>query len=55
MKIVLGTTMHAMGKVEDAILIDIGSNIGLYSLTAVSMGHSNFAFEPFRPNFESIC
>lgn len=46
--------MDAMEQ-HGAIFLDIGSNVGLYSLAAASRGHVAYAFEPFRRNWERIC
>ena len=35
-------------------MIDIGSNIGWYSLAAASIGFKSFAFEPFEENVKYI-
>eukprot|EP00741_Cyanophora_paradoxa_P022795 tig00021517_g22016.t1 len=32
------------------IVIDVGANIGLFTLSAAAMGHTVFAFEPFSEN-----
>lgn len=54
---VMEAAMHALDAVEqnNGVLIDIGSNVGFYSLAAASRGHKAFAFEPFRINWERIC
>jgi FkbM family methyltransferase len=55
---ILEATMHALSSdasSSKAILLDIGSNIGFYSLNAASRGHDAIAFEPFRINWECIC
>jgi FkbM family methyltransferase len=52
---ILQAAMQALQSRPDAVLIDVGSNIGIYSLTAASMGHKAFGFEPFRRNWERIC
>jgi FkbM family methyltransferase len=52
---VLRAAMHALKQSKDAILLDLGSNLGLYSLSAASLGHKAVAFEPFRSNWERIC
>ena len=37
------------------VFMDIGANVGWYSLTAASMGFSVISFEPFRSNLGLIC
>ena len=37
----------------DLGFIDIGANIGLYSLVALAMGHTVLAVEPFKVNILS--
>lgn len=39
----------------DSFLLDIGGNIGLYSLAAANKGFDTFTFEPFRKNYRRIC
>lgn len=51
----LSHTLYALQSRSDAILLDIGSNIGLYSLAAASLGHKAFAFEPSHENWRRIC
>jgi FkbM family methyltransferase len=38
-----------------ASLVDIGANIGLYSLQAAAINRTSFAFEPFKPNYRRFC
>ena len=41
---------------ESSKLLDIGANIGIYSLTAIVRGiDSVIAFEPYRENYLSLC
>jgi FkbM family methyltransferase len=40
---------------EDAFLLDIGGNIGLYSLSVAAMGKDAYAFEPFKKNQNRLC
>jgi hypothetical protein len=37
------------------VFLDIGSNIGWYSLVASQLGHDVIAFEPFKSNTDLIC
>ena len=37
------------------VFMDVGANVGWYSLTAASMGFSVISFEPFRSNLGLIC
>ena len=39
---------------NNSLLIDVGANIGLYSLYAASMGHSVMAFEPQSHNYSLL-
>lgn len=39
---------------EESILVDIGANIGLYSLYAAKKGHKVYAFEPESLNFSCL-
>ena len=38
----------------DAIIIDIGANIGYYSLLSAAMGYTCYSFEPDPSNFEKL-
>ena len=40
---------------QNRVFMDIGANIGWYSLTAAIMGFSVISFEPFRSNLGLIC
>ena len=40
---------------KDVFLIDIGSNIGQYSLGAAANGYDAYAFEPLQQNWAQIC
>ena len=37
------------------VFLDVGANIGWYSLTAANLGYSVISFEPFRSNLGLIC
>lgn len=37
-------------KNKDYLVIDVGSHIGLYTLTAAKLGHRVISVEPFEPN-----
>ena len=37
------------------MLLDIGANVGWFSMVALQLGHSVIAFEPFEKNAELIC
>ncbi|CAB9513716.1 Inherit from COG: Methyltransferase [Seminavis robusta] len=39
----------------DTFFLDIGANIGMYSLHAAAWGRDVFAFEPFQRNYQRIC
>ena len=51
----LQLSMAALQEHSNSILIDLGSNIGMYALTAAAKGHSVFAFEPVPQNYQRIC
>ena len=42
-------------KHPDALFLDIGANLGMYSIIAAKMGHKVIAFEPLQRNVEKIC
>ena len=52
---ILSAAMHALKSHPDAVLVDVGANIGLYSLSAAAAGHDAYAFEPARINYQRIC
>jgi FkbM family methyltransferase len=52
---ILKSLLNALKKSPDASLIDIGGNIGMYSLYAASYGHNVITFEPMKVNQEKIC
>lgn len=37
------------------VLLDVGANVGWFSMVALHLGHSVIAFEPFEKNAELIC
>jgi len=37
------------------VLLDVGANIGWFSMVALHLGHAVIAFEPFEKNAELIC
>lgn len=39
----------------EAIVVDVGSNLGMYSLLAAKKGHTVYAFEPFQKNIHRQC
>ncbi|CAB9501544.1 Inherit from COG: Methyltransferase [Seminavis robusta] len=39
----------------DTFFLDIGANIGMYSVHAAAWGRDVFAFEPFQRNYQRIC
>ncbi|CAB9508695.1 Inherit from COG: Methyltransferase [Seminavis robusta] len=39
----------------DTFLLDMGANMGWYSLHAAALGRDVFAFEPFQKNYQRIC
>jgi FkbM family methyltransferase len=52
---ILYSLLYALMKSPNTTLIDIGGNIGLYSLHAASFGRNTVAFEPFQTNQEKFC
>eukprot|EP00929_Paragymnodinium_shiwhaense_P041936 TRINITY_DN21784_c0_g1_i1.p1 TRINITY_DN21784_c0_g1~~TRINITY_DN21784_c0_g1_i1.p1 ORF type:complete len:432 (+),score=77.09 TRINITY_DN21784_c0_g1_i1:63-1298(+) len=40
---------------EEAVLIDMGTNIGVYSLVAAALGHRVVAFEMMKPSYTKVC
>lgn len=47
--------MAALQNRPGAALLDIGTNIGLYTLRAAAMGRQTYSFEPFRENWKRVC
>lgn len=39
----------------NSVMVDIGANIGVYSLYAASFGHKVYAFEPQALNYAELC
>lgn len=39
----------------NSVMVDIGANIGVYSLYAASLGHKVYAFEPQALNYAELC
>ena len=52
---ILRPLMSALDNSKNASLIDIGGNIGMYSLHAASHGRNAIAFEPLQINQERLC
>jgi FkbM family methyltransferase len=52
---VLFAAMNALQSNPQAVLIDVGTNIGLYTLSAAAAGHSTYSFEPAKVNYQRIC
>jgi len=52
---ILSSLMSALKNSKNATLIDIGGNIGMYSLHAASHGRNAIAFEPLQINQEKLC
>ncbi|CAB9501598.1 Inherit from COG: Methyltransferase [Seminavis robusta] len=40
---------------SDTFFLDIGANIGMYSLHAAALGRDVFSFEPFQRNYQRLC
>ena len=43
------------GNCSKRVFLDVGANIGWYSLTAANLGYLVISFEPFRSNLGLIC
>jgi len=52
---VMKATVKAIKDYPKANLLDIGANIGQYSLQAAAMGRQAYAFEPFKGNWRRFC
>ena len=52
---ILNSLLSALKKSPQASFIDIGGNIGMYSLYAASYGYNAVTFEPMKLNQERIC
>jgi FkbM family methyltransferase len=48
-------TIEWIGCIYDGTLVDIGANIGLYSLYCAYYPSRVIAIEPFRKNFDRLC
>jgi FkbM family methyltransferase len=46
---------NALQSHNEPYFVDVGGNLGMYSLVAASMGVPTYTFEPFRANYERIC
>lgn len=51
----LHTAMRKSSQDADPILMDIGGNIGMYSLSTAALGYKVVTFEPFSLNYGRIC
>ena len=40
---------------KKGVFVDVGANVGWFSMVALSLGHSVIAFEPFERNVELMC
>ncbi|VDI25639.1 Hypothetical predicted protein [Mytilus galloprovincialis] len=47
--------VEAMSQNPDAIFIDIGAHVGVYSLTLASLGYKVIAIDCFKDNIERLC
>lgn len=52
---VMRPLVKALTDYPDASLLDIGANIGQYSLQAAAMYRNAYAFEPFHRNYKRFC
>jgi FkbM family methyltransferase len=54
---IYGAFMDALYSLpsDDAFLLDIGANLGLYALGAAAGGYSAHAFEPLQRNWAPLC
>ena len=51
----LSRLLNTLMVYDDAILLDVGGNIGMWSLTAAAAGHTTYTIEPFPENYKRIC
>mmetsp|Transcript_34473 Transcript_34473/g.61997 ORF Transcript_34473/g.61997 Transcript_34473/m.61997 type:complete len:390 (-) Transcript_34473:72-1241(-) len=51
----LAIMLSAFSKYPDSYLLDIGGNIGMWSLVAAAANHQTFTIEPFVKNYQRIC
>ncbi|CAC5388614.1 unnamed protein product [Mytilus coruscus] len=51
----LRKAVEVMGQYQDAIFIDIGSHVGVYSLTLASLGYKVIAIDCFKDSIERLC
>ena len=51
----MGLMPCAPTECHNRVFVDIGANLGWYSLAAVNMGFSVLSFEPFQSNLGLIC
>jgi len=46
---------HALESHKNALFLDIGANLGLYSFVALAQGHDVIALEPVRASYTKLC
>jgi len=51
----LAKLLDALSSYPDSSLVDIGANIGMWTLVAASANHETFSMEPFADNYKRIC
>lgn len=47
--------LNALLKYPDSYLLDIGGNIGIWSLVAAAANHQTYTVEPFAENYRRLC
>ncbi|EJK54573.1 hypothetical protein THAOC_25786, partial [Thalassiosira oceanica] len=51
----VGMILRTMRDTPNSFLLDMGGNIGMYSLSVSAMGREAYAFEPVKMNQNKIC
>lgn len=51
----LMSMMYALSQYPGAFFLDVGGNIGMWSLTAAAGGYQTITIEPFVENYKRIC
>ena len=47
--------MSHLSRSKEGVLLDVGANLGWFTVTALQLGHKVFSFEPFNSNVELLC
>lgn len=51
----LGKLITALGEYPNSYLLDIGGNIGMWTLVAAASNHDTYTIEPYVDNYYRIC